>query len=361
MPIVVVPSADTLIQFRDRVAVCVTLDRFECKRIGFEMINDPLSEIVGSLDLTGAVFLKAEFTAPWAITSHVTEEDCRPFMPVPRQVIGYHVVTEGEATVSLDQGAGYEVHHRAKAGDIVFLPSNAMHVLASATGGRPICGDDLILPADKDGLLRIEHGGGGDRTRVLCGFMASNSGRNPLIGMLPELLVTSIESLETRQWVEASVSMAARDFASGRLASGAVVAGLCRLLLVEALRGYLEQGHAARGALGAIAHPRMSRALARIHADLSAPLRVEELAAEVGMSRSAFVDRFTEVVGVGPRRYILAQRMETAALLLRDTDLTMAEIAHRVGYDAPEAFSRAFKRERGQTPAEWRDPRQAAA
>ena len=337
MPIVIVLSADTLIQFRDRVAVCVTLDRFECKRIGFEMINDPLSEIVGSLDLTGAVFLKAEFTAPWAITSHVTEEDCRPFMPVPRQVIGYHVVTEGEATVSLDQGAGYEVHHRAKAGDIVFLPSNAMHVLASATGGRPICGDDLILPADKDGLLRIEHGGGGDRTRVLCGFMASNSGRNPLIGMLPELLVTSIESLETRQWVEASVSMAARDFASGRLASGAVVAGLCRLLLVEALRGYLEQGHAARGALGAIAHPRMSRALARI------------------------VDRFTEVVGAGPRRYILAQRMETAALLLRDTDLTMAEIAHRVGYDAPEAFSRAFKRERGQTPAEWRDLRQAAA
>ena len=325
------------------------------------MLNDPLTDIVASLDLTGAVFLRAEFTAPWAITSHVTEDDCRPFMPVPRQLIAYHVVTEGEAIVSLDQGAGYKVHHRARAGDIVFLPSNAVHVLAGATGGRPVCGDDLILPAGKDGLVRIAYGGGGDLTRILCGFMASDAGPNPLVDMLPELLVTSIESLETRRWVESSVAMAAREFASGRMSSNAVVASLCRLLLVEALRSHLEKGHASRGALYALAHPRMSRALARIHAGLAGPLRVEDLAAEVGMSRSAFVDRFTEVVGVGPRRYVLSQRMEAAAQLLRDTGLNMAEVAHRVGYDAPEAFSRAFKREMGHAPADWRLLQNSAA
>lgn len=325
------------------------------------MRHDPLTDIVTSLDLGGAVFLRADFSAPWAITSHVTEEDCSPYMPVPRQMIGYHVVTEGEAIVSLDKGAGYKVHHRAKAGDIVFLPSNAVHVLASATGGRPICGDDLILPAGKDGLMRIEHGGGGDRTRILCGFMASHAGRNPLIDMLPELLVTSIENLETRQWIEASVCMAARDFASGRLASDAVVASLCQLLLVEALRGYLEQGHASRGLLCAITHPRMSRALTRIHADICTPLRVEDLAAEVGMSRSAFVERFTDVVGVGPRRYMLTHRIELATQMVQETDLSVAEIAHRVGYDAPEAFSRAFKRETGYAPIDWRHSQRSVA
>ncbi|MEM1428382.1 MAG: AraC family transcriptional regulator [Pseudomonadota bacterium] len=325
------------------------------------MFNDPLTDIIGSLDLTGAVFLKADFTAPWAVTAHVTEEDCKPFLPVPQQVIAYHVVTEGEAVVSLDTKHGYSPHYRAKAGDIIFLPSNRLHVLASSTGCRPVSGDDLLLPAGQDGLARIEFGGGGDRTRILCGFMAGGAGPMPLLETLPDVLVISVESLETRMWIEASVAMAAREFSSGRVSSSAVVASLCRLLLVEALRGYIESNPVPQGWLAGMAHPRMSRALARIHTDLSAPLRCEALAAEVGMSRSAFVERFTDVVGLPPRRYILTQRMETASLLLRDTGLTMAEIAHRVGYDAPEAFSRAFKREMGIAPVDWRHRVRTAA
>ncbi|WP_305985879.1 AraC family transcriptional regulator [Roseibium sp. MMSF_3544] len=325
------------------------------------MSSDPLTDIVGSLDLMGAVFLNAEFTAPWAITAHVTEEDCRPFMPVPRQVIAYHVVKEGEAIVSLDQSEGYREHRRVKVGDVVFLPSNEQHVLASGTGENPICGDDLLLPAGQDGLVRIVHGGGGARTRILCGFMASNSVPNPLLDTLPKLLVINIESLETRRWIEASVAMAARKFTASRDSSDAMVSGLCRLLLIEALRNHVEQQSSPGGWLNGMAHPRIGRALARIHTNLSASLRVEELAAEIGMSRSAFVDRFTEVMSMGPRKYILAQRMEAATVLLRETGLSTAEIAYRVGYDAPEAFSRAFKRETGYSPIELRDLREEPA
>lgn len=318
------------------------------------MLNDPLTSIVESFDLTGAVFLQADFTAPWAITSHVTEEDCRPFMPIPRQVVAYHLVTEGEAIVSLDTGYGYKTHHRARAGDVIFLPSNALHVLASSPGCRPLSGDELILGDGEEGLARIVHGGGGDKTRILCGFMASNSGSVPLLDTLPELLVINIESLETRRWIEASVSMAAHAFSSGRESRQGTVAGLCRLLLIEALRTHLEQTDAPGGWLGGMSHPRIARALVRIHTNLSVPPHVEELATAVGMSRSAFVDRFSEVMGIGPRRYILAQRMDAAAKLLRDTGLSVSQIAHRVGYDAPEAFSRAFKREMGCAPADWR-------
>ncbi|MCG8413183.1 MAG: AraC family transcriptional regulator [Pseudomonadales bacterium] len=316
--------------------------------------GDPLSDVVGSIDLVGSVFLSAEFTAPWAIIAHVTEEDCLPFMPVPRQVIAYHVVTEGQAIVSLDKGEGYQVHYRAQKGDVVILPSNPLHILASETGVEPVSGDELLLPVGSSGLARISHGGGGDRTNILCGFMAGDSGPVPLLNTLPEILIVNIESMETRRWIEASITMAAREVTNGRPSGTTLVPGVCRLLLIEALRSYMEQNPKPGGWLAGMAHPRISRALARIHLDLAIPMRVEDLAAEVGMSRSAFVSRFTELMGVGPRQYILSQRIETAAGLLRETDLTSAQIAFRVGYDAPEAFSRAFKRETGKSPSDWR-------
>ncbi|MEM9707631.1 MAG: AraC family transcriptional regulator [Pseudomonadota bacterium] len=323
---------------------------------------DPLSSLVASLDLTCAVFLKAELSHPWAITAHVTEQDCFPFMAtLPRQVIAYHIVTEGRAIISLDEDQGYRTHCIAGPGDIIFLPTNALHVLASSPGCRPVSGNDLLLPAGPDGLVRIQYGGGGERTRILCGFIASNSSSSPILTSLPELMVIHIESLETRQWIQASVGMAARELRSGRLASDAIVSELCRLMLTEALRAHVERSAAPIGWLRGMAHPRMSHALARIHADLSAPLRVDDLAIEVGMSRSAFVARFAEVMGIGPGRYILMQRIEAAAALLRETQVSVSEISHKVGYDAPEAFSRAFKREKGLAPADWREKEVRAA
>lgn len=325
------------------------------------MRNDPLTEIVTSLDLAGAIFMRADLTAPWAIDSDVSEEACKPHMQVPRTLMAFHVVLEGEALVSLDRGPGRKLHYRAKAGDVVFSSTNAVKVLASSMSERPVPVCDLMLPPSKGGLLRIEKKGDGEVTRMLGGFMASYTVQSALLDMLPEVLVTSVESMETRKWIETSLAMAARELRSGRMSSVSVASGLCRLLLVEVLRVHLEEGRATCGALSALAHPRISKAIMRIHNDLSAPVRVDDLATEIGMSRSAFVERFTEVVGVGPKRYMMAQRMETASQLLRGTSLSMAEIGGRVGYDAPEAFSRAFKREMGCSPVDWRHLERSAA
>ncbi|MEM9341783.1 MAG: AraC family transcriptional regulator [Pseudomonadota bacterium] len=323
------------------------------------MSTDPLSDIVRSLNLTGAVFLQADLTAPWAISAHVTEDDCRPFMPIPRQVIAFHVVVEGDVLLSMDDGAGYRPHRTVRAGEVIFLPHNPGHVLASGTGLVPHCGDDLLLPGGDDALVRIRHGGGGAQTRLLCGFVASDSGATPLLDTLPEVLVIGIESLATRQWIEASALMAAREFTEGRLTHKGSMARLSDLLLTEALRAHIEQSPEPPGWLGGIAHPNIGRALARIHAALDDPPTVEDLAHEAGMSRSAFVERFTEAMGASPRRYILTQRMELAAALLND-GVPVAQIAARVGYEAPEAFSRAFKREVGLAPADWRSAQDAA-
>jgi AraC-like DNA-binding protein len=136
---------------------------------------------------------------------------------------------------------------------------------------------------------------------------------------------------------------------------------LSELLLVEALRGYLERAERPTGWLAGMADPGIARALARLHAPVARLPSTEELAVEAGMSRSAFVQRFTDLLGMGPGRYGLARRMAEAGALLRDTSLTAAEIAYRIGYEAPEAFSRAFRRETGLSPTRWRALRRTGA
>jgi transcriptional regulator GlxA family with amidase domain len=101
--------------------------------------------------------------------------------------------------------------------------------------------------------------------------------------------------------------------------------------------------------------PRVGRALALIHRDISSPWSAEALAREVSMSRSAFVHRFTTLMGMPPIRYLTLWRLQTAKLHLRETQKTIAQLSHFVGYESEEAFSRAFKREFGLPPARWRD------
>jgi AraC-like DNA-binding protein len=131
---------------------------------------------------------------------------------------------------------------------------------------------------------------------------------------------------------------------------------LSELLFVEAVREYsskLDESHA--GWLKGLTDPHVGRALALIHGNPSFPWSAEELAKEVAQSRSAFVERFTTLVGMPPIRYLTLWRLQTAKLNLRETRKTIAQLANSVGYQSEEAFSRAFKREFGVPPAQWRD------
>ena len=315
-----------------------------------QLANDPLTDIVRSLKLAGGVFLEADLRAPWSIAAKITEEDCQPFMPVPHQIIAYHVVTSGQMLVETDDG----VQLVAKAGEVVFLPSNPMHKLSSDAGLPPTLGDDLVLPPNGDGLAQIRIPGHGTQTTLLCGFISSSAGPNALLNSLPELLIIPIEKLTTRRWLEASIAIAAQELTSGRLSSTAMTAQLSELLLVEALRAHLETEDRPKGWLAAMADPKIAQALSLIHSAEGAVPQIEELAGQVGMSRTAFAKVFSELIGVSPGRYALTHRMSTAQLMLRDTNYSTYEIAFSCGYESSEAFSRAFKRETGLAPTEWR-------
>jgi AraC-like DNA-binding protein len=130
------------------------------------------------------------------------------------------------------------------------------------------------------------------------------------------------------------------------------------LVLVEALRLHLATAPAVeRGWIVGLRDPVLSAAMAAIHAAPERRWTVAGLAAEASVSRSLLDDRFRAVLGRSPIRYLNEWRMHVAQDLLATTDSTIATIAHRVGYEAEEAFSRAFKRAHRRSPAVWRAAR----
>jgi AraC family transcriptional regulator, alkane utilization regulator len=99
--------------------------------------------------------------------------------------------------------------------------------------------------------------------------------------------------------------------------------------------------------------PIAGQALAALHAEPRGAWTVERLAHAAGVSRSILAERFTEMVGEPPMQYLALWRMQLASRLLRDGG-RVAEVAAAVGYDSEAAFSRAFKKLVGRSPAAWR-------
>ncbi len=126
---------------------------------------------------------------------------------------------------------------------------------------------------------------------------------------------------------------------------------LLEVMLIEALRYRPpEIGSEGRGLLAGLADPKIGRALRIMHADTKRPWTLVALAREVGMSRSAFASRFTEIVGVPPIEYLANWRMTLAKSALASSEVPMTDIAEMAGYQSVSAFSTAFKRETGLSP-----------
>jgi AraC-like DNA-binding protein len=314
--------------------------------------SDPLSALLGSVRLSGGLFLEAHFTAPWCISSQVEPEDCRAFMKPPVQIISYHVVIEGRLLVGMGDGLDpMEVN----AGEIVLLPRNDGHTLGSAPGLPAINAHEVIQPQGRGRLAKIVHGGGGESTRLVCGFLGGEDARNPLISSLPPLLKIDVREAASREWIEASVRFAARSLAEGRFGSSDVISRLSESLLVEAVRGYADSlSEEEAGWLRGARDPHVGQALALLHGEPEKPWTADTISRRVGLSRTVFNERFARLVGRSPIRYLTHWRLQLARARLRDGQGSIAQIAHAVGYESEEAFNRAFAREFGEPPARWR-------
>lgn len=174
-----------------------------------------------------------------------------------------------------------------------------------------------------------------------------------LVSLLPEVIhVHGEERLMTL------VMMINDETRADRTAREMVLHRLLEVLLIEALRTSAKAA-APPGLLRGMADPLLAPTLRRIHAEPGRTITVETLARDAAMSRSTFFDRFRREVGVAPMEYATGWRMALAKDLLRK-DVPLAEIAQRVGYGSPSAFSVAFNRHVGMPPGAYSRAKSAA-
>jgi AraC-like DNA-binding protein len=316
------------------------------------LTTDPLEEALRRLRLEGALFLRAEYDDPWAYQSLTGAETAKLLRPGSERVVLFHVVASGTCWVCSDDGE----RHWASAGDVIVLPYGDQHTMGGAGDAEPVALQSIMESPPWTRMPVIRHGGGGTRTDVVCGFLHSDYVLfDPRLRVFPPVFVVRPPAGPVADWVQANVRYALEQADVSPLGPDAVPTRLPELLLTEVLRLHLASAPAIdTGLLAALQDPVLRPALAALHADPQRHWTVSDLAAASAASRSQLDQRFREVLGRSPIRYLTEWRMHLAEDLLATTDLGVGAIARRVGYDAEEAFSRAFKRSHGRSPAHWR-------
>jgi AraC-like DNA-binding protein len=313
---------------------------------------DLLSEVLSHVRLSGAVFLRGEYAAPWAFDSPESHGLIQVLAPGAERLILFHIIREGHAWIS----AGGE-RIDVEAGDVVVLPYADRHLMGSHGCDNAVPLASLLPAGPLDGIPVCRVEGGGESTAIVCGYLKCEDLLfNSLLRRLPPIFRVRPRPGPAAEWMRACVTYALDQSASERPGSGALLKRLPELLFVEALRLYAELlPMDTHGWLAAMNDAIVRRALSALHSRPAQKWSVSGLAACTATSRSVLDERFRHLLGQSPMRYLAEWRMQLAASWLRETELKIAAIAERLGYESEEAFSRAFRRLVGRPPAQWRE------
>ncbi|HWK49355.1 MAG TPA: AraC family transcriptional regulator [Steroidobacter sp.] len=294
-------------------------------------MSDPLSEVVQLLHPRAVFANLITGKGNWAVRY---SEGGHP---------GFCIVLEGSSRLAVD---GYEAI-TISAGDFVLLPTTPAFTISSFEPAPPVYMDPRKVAGRKD-ELRYGAQGGEPEMRALGGsFLFDCADPGLLVSLLPRVV-----HVQGSKRLAQLVHMVGEESADEKPGSEFMLSKLVEMLLVEAMRS-TSAGSAPPGLLRGLGDERLAAALKQMHARIDHAWSVTELARVAALSRSSFFERFTRTVGVAPMEYLLAWRMEIAKDLLTRDELTVAEVAERVGYGSTSTFSVAFSRHVGQAPSAY--------
>lgn len=311
---------------------------------------DLLSDVLRAVRLTGAYFYPVEATAPWSVFSEAALNLVPRALPQKEHLISYHVLLEGTCWGGLEDGPLLPL----KAGDVIVFPQGDAHRMASAEVFRPVPRRHDTAARYPE-TLRVGPEGPPDAT-FLCGFLGCDVRPfNPLLAALPRCI--HLQGVGAG-WLSWFPSGAIAESQQAREGSETVLTRMAELMFIEAIRRHLE--HLPTHQIGWLAGIRddvVGTALLRLHERPEHRWTLAELARVTSSSRTVLAERFSQLLGVPPILYLTRWRLQLAAEQLVSTSLKVATIGLRVGYESEAAFSRAFKRATGMSPAAWRSAR----
>ncbi len=300
---------------------------------------DALDRALAALQPRGAFLYRSELSGDWGLSA-------------PQGPASFHVVESGSCRVEVGGHTSL-----LNAGDLLVLPHGSVVAFRSVEGIAAPWIDDLIAqyPPGADRVLRI--GDGDEPTRLVCGELDfDDTLPHPVLAALPSHVITRGAGDES-PWLSHTLSFLSCEARSNRPGSATVMGHLGSILFVQAIRSYAESRACSNDGdvswLGALGDVHLGPALRAILTTPEQRWTVEDLGREAGLGRSAFASRFRDRVGETPMQHVTRWRVYHASRLLR-SDLGLAEIAERVGYENEAAFGRAFKRWTGTPPGAMR-------
>lgn len=352
-------SSKSLVQSSDEDAVVVPSPETETRELAAHGPSgaDPLSDVLRTVRLTGALFFLTDAASPWAMELPAASTFAPIILPGAQRLISYHIVTNG----SCWGGLVGEPPVRLEAGDILLIPHGDPYVMSIESAIAAEQSPKWILEffrqmaAGELPFVVTEGGGGSSRVQLACGFLGCDARPfNPVLTTLPRL-VHLRRPRSGADRLDHLIDFALAESSQPRSGGQCVLLRLSELMFIEVVRRYLASLPAQEtGWLAGLQDPVVGRALCLLHRSPAQRWTVENLAKEAGFSRSGLADRFTHFIGQPPMQYLAHWRMQLAASLLADGAAKVCAVALNVGYDSEAAFSRAFKKIVGASPAAWR-------
>lgn len=306
---------------------------------------DLLSDILTNLSMRGTLYFRTSFTKPWGVA-----------VPAYENVARFHFAHRGQCLVRVD---GMEAPISLAQGDLVIIPHGASHSLYC--GHEP---EHTIMPLDAvieasgfDGSGVLVYGGEEPQseTQLICGhFSFDPHAQHILMERLPPYIHIKNYGGSAGRWMEASLRVIGEEAGGLKMGGDLIALKMSETIFAQAIRSFVEGHDAIQWGLGAFSNKNLSRALDAFHKSPANHWTVETLAKAAGMSRTSFAVEFQKLMSMTPMEYVTKWRMAVAKKVLLSPGSSLADAAESAGYASDSAFTRAFKKESGKTPAEFK-------
>lgn len=302
---------------------------------------DILTDIFNTLDLKGALYFRTEFCPPWSVKVPELESAAR-----------FHLVVQGRCCVTLPSSDCVDLGP----GDLILIPAGRSHIIADQPTTQAPELETLLqdLNYDGNGVLIAGEGSEQATTKMVCGHLSFRRGAaHPILQALPEYIYTTAGDRAREPLLDEVLRLISRRIFIEDLGSEAAITRMSEIVFIELVRAGISKDEKLLAMLHALRDKFVGKALELIHQHPAQAWSVEALAREVGMSRSRFAERFSQLLQVSPMAYLAEWRLQKSLTLLEDWRASIQQVSNQVGYQSAAAFTRAFSRRFGESPSQY--------
>ncbi len=299
---------------------------------------NPLGETLHYLKLSGVFYCKSDLRGSWGVSL--------PGMP---NTSVFHIITAGSCLIEYG-----DQQIELKTGDFVFIPKGQGHIFRSDTKAKVANLFDLPRNQVSQNYETMNIGDTTEnqleeKTTMLCGVVRlEHPSAELIINSMPNMIYLESAKSSFTSWMNHTVRLISMEAEQTQIGGETILTRLADILVIQALRHWINNdANGKQGWLFALKDERIGKSLSLIHTNPGRQWTLESLGKEIGMSRTAFASKFTNLVGEPMLQYLTKWRMNLAVMRLRDGEKVTPELVEQLGYKSESAFRRTFKKVTG--------------